>query len=350
MSAAVPEPTPQDAPFGAAARAVLAVLARYREASIALVALVLVAYFQARNPAFLTTAELSVVLRDAGEIALIAIGETLLMITGEIDLSAGSTFALAPVVMNLIAGSGQPLILGAFVGLLIGVAIGFVNGVITVRFRVPSLIATLGTLFFVSGLAVTLAHSQPVATLVQEPFNAIFGENLYSPTTPLWSFHTLTAFTPFLWAFAAACAVAVTLRWTTFGLHTIATGSNMTGAREIGVHVERTKIANFMIAGGLAALIGIINAVQYTSADPIAGGSGLTLQAIAAAVIGGTSLFGGSGTAIGTLLGAFVVAALNNGLVLIGAQATQSDIYLGAAIVAAMILNVWTGTFRMRAR
>jgi simple sugar transport system permease protein len=341
---------PRQSSVGAGVADALTALARYREASIALVALLLVTYFQARNPAFLTTAELSVVLRDAGEIALIAVGETLLMITGEIDLSAGSTFALAAVVMNMIAQSGRSLWLGALVGLLIGVGIGLVNGVITVRFRVPSLIATLGTLFFVSGVAVTLAHSQPIATPIQQPFNVIFGENRYSPTTPFWSLQTVTAFTPFLWALSAALATAGMLRWTTFGLHTVATGSNMTAAREIGVRVERTKIANFMIAGGLAALIGIINAVQYTSADPIAGGSALTLQAIAAAVVGGTSLFGGSGTTIGSLLGAFVVATLNNGLVLIGAQATQSDIYLGAGIVAAMILNVWAGTVRGRTR
>jgi len=350
MSEGVRGSAPRHALVGGGLGSALAAVARYREASIALVALILVTYFQARNPAFLTTAELSVVLRDAGEIALIAVGETLLMITGEIDLSAGSTFALAPVVMNLLARGGRPLWLGALVGLAIGVGVGFANGVITVRLRVPSLIATLGTLFFVSGLAVTLAHSQPVATPVQQPFNVIFGDNQYSPTTPFWSWRTVTAFTPFLWALAAALITAGVLRWTTFGLHTVATGSNITAAREIGVRVERTKIANFMLAGGLAALIGIINAVQYASADPIAGGSALTLQAIAAAVVGGTSLFGGSGTTVGSLIGAFVVATLNNGLVLIGAQATQSDIYLGAGIVAAMILNVWAGTVRGRAR
>src|SRR5258706_8556084 len=110
------------------------------------------------------------------------------------------------------------------------------------------------------------------------------------------------------------------------------------------------KIYNFMIAGGCAACAGILNTAQFASADPQAGSPFLTLQAIAAAVIGGTSLMGGSGTVVGALIGAFVVASLNNGLVMVGAQATVSDVYLGAAIVAAMILNVQIGRLRLRRR
>jgi len=140
------------------------------------------------------------------------------------------------------------------------------------------------------------------------------------------------------------------LKRTTFGLHTIATGSNIVGAREIGVRTDRIKIYNFMIAGGCAAFAGVINVAQFSSADPLAGSPFLTLQAIAAAVIGGTSLLGGSGTAIGALIGAFVVATLNNGLVMVGAQATVSDIYLGIGIVAAMILNVQVNRLRTRRR
>ena len=164
------------------------------------------------------------------------------------------------------------------------------------------------------------------------------------------SWHGVTAFTPFLWAVLVVLALALVLNRTTFGLHTIATGSNIIGAREIGVRTDRMKIYNFMIAGGCAAFAGIINTAQFTSADPQAGSPFLTLQAIAAAVIGGTSLLGGSGTVIGALIGAFVVASLNNGLVMIGAQATVSDIYLGAAIIAAMILSIQVDRLRTRRR
>jgi simple sugar transport system permease protein len=330
---------------------VLVVLSRYREASIAVVAIVLVIYFQLGNPAFLSSQELSVVLRDTGRFGLIAVGEVMLMITGEIDLSVGSTFSLAPYVMVLMTISwGVPLAVSAVAGTLLGVLIGVVNGIVTVKFRVPSLITTVGTFFLLQGVVVSVYNSQPIVAPVQEPFNEIFGENLYSPTDSIWSWHGLTAFTPFLWTVLVVAAMALVLNRTTFGLHTIATGSNIVGAKEIGVRTDRIKVYNFMIAGGFAAADGIINTAQFASADPLAGGPFLTLQAIAAAVIGGTSLLGGSGTAIGALIGAFVVATLNNGLVMMGAQATVSDIYLGAAILLAMVLNVQVDRMRARRR
>jgi simple sugar transport system permease protein len=329
----------------------LVLLSRYREASIAVVALVLVVYFQLGNGAFLSSQELSVVLRDTGRFGMIAVGEVMLMITGEIDLSVGSTFSLAPYVMVLLSISfGVPLVISAAAGILLGVLIGVVNGIITVRFRVPSLITTVGTFFLLQGVVVSIYNSQPIVAPVQEPFNEIFGENLFSPADSVWSWHGLTAFTPFLWTVLVVLVMQVVLNRTTFGLHTIATGSNIVGAREIGVRTDRIKVYNFMIAGGLAAFAGIVNTTQFASADPLAGGPFLTLQAIAAAVIGGTSLLGGSGTVIGALLGAFVVATLNNGLVMMGAQATVSDIYLGAAIVLAMILNVQVDRMRARRR
>ena len=326
----------------------LVILSRYKEASIAVVALVLAIYFQVgSNGEFLSSQELSVVLRDTGRFGLIAVAQVMLMITGEIDLSVGSTFSLAPYVMVLMSiGWGVPLAVSAVAGVLLGL----VNGIITVKFRVPSLITTVGTFFLLQGVVVSIYNSQPIVAPVQEPFNEIFGENLYSPTDSLWSWHGLTAFTPFLWTLLVVAAMALVLNRTTFGLHTIATGSNIVGAREIGVRTDRIKVYNFMIAGAFAAAAGVVNTVQFASADPLAGGPFLTLQAIAAAVIGGTSLLGGPGTAIGSLLGAFVVATLNNGLVMIGAQATVSDIYLGTAIVLAMILNVQVDRMRARRR
>jgi len=331
----------------------LVILSRYREASIAVVAVVLVIYFQVGSGGeFLSAQFLGVVLRDTGRLGLIAVAEVMLMITGEIDLSVSGTFSLAPYVMALMSIAwGVPLAVGAVAGVLLGVLIGLVNGIITVRFRVPSLITTVGTLFFLQGIVVSIYNSQPIVTPVQEPFNEIFGESLYDPRADsLWSWHSLTAFTPVLWTALVVAAMALVLNRTTFGLHTIATGSNIVGAKEIGVRTDRIKVYNFMIAGGCAAAAGIINTAQFASADPAAGSPFLTLQAIASAVIGGTSLLGGSGTAVGSLIGAFVVATLNNGLVMIGAQATVSDIYLGAAIIAAMILNVQVDRLRARRR
>ena len=331
---------------------VLVLLSRYREASIAVVAVILVIYFQfGSGGQFLTSQFLSVVLRDTARLGLIAVAEVTLMITGEIDLSVSSTFSLAPYVMVLMAnGWGLPLPVCAALSLAIGVLIGVLNGVVTVAFRVPSLITTVGTLFLFQGVVVWINDSQPIIAPVQEPFSEIFGLSLYGPNDALMSWHALTAFTPFLWTVLFVGIIALVLSRTTFGLHTIATGSNIIGAREIGVRTDRIKVYNFMIAGGFAAFAGIVNTIQFSSADPQAGSPFLTLQAIAAAVIGGTSLLGGSGTAIGSLIGAFVVATLNNGLVMVGAQATVSDIYLGAAILVAMILNIQVNRLRTRRR
>ncbi|TGQ11447.1 ABC transporter permease [Mesorhizobium sp. M2E.F.Ca.ET.166.01.1.1] len=330
----------------------LILLSRYREASIAVVAIVLVIYFQlGSDGGFLSPSFMSVVLRDTGRLGLIAAAEVMLMITGEIDLSLSAIFSIAPYVMALLSVTyGVPLAVGAVIGVLIGILVGAINGIITVRFKVPSLITTVGTLFFLQGIVVSIYNSQPIVAPVEQPFNAIFGQSLYQPTDALLSWHGVTAFTPFLWAVLVVLVLALVLNRTTFGLHTIATGSNIIGAREIGVRTDRMKTYNFMIAGGCAAFAGIINTAQFTSADPQAGSPFLTLQAIAAAVIGGTSLLGGSGTVIGALIGAFVVASLNNGLVMIGAQATVSDIYLGAAIIAAMILSIQVDRLRTRRR
>ncbi|MBZ9698506.1 ABC transporter permease [Mesorhizobium sp. CO1-1-9] len=330
----------------------LILLSRYREASIAVVAIVLVIYFQfGSDGGFLSPQFMSVVLRDTGRLGLIAAAEVMLMITGEIDLSLSAIFSIAPYVMALLSVTyGVPLAVGALIGVLIGILVGAINGIITVRFKVPSLITSVGMLFFLQGIVVSIYNSQPIVAPVEQPFNAIFGQSLYQPSDGLLSLHGVTAFTPFLWAVVLVLVLALVLNRTTFGLHTIATGSNIIGAREIGVRTDRMKIYNFMIAGGFAAFAGIINTAQFTSADPQAGSPFLTLQAIAAAVIGGTSLLGGSGTVIGALIGAFVVASLNNGLVMIGAQATVSDIYLGAAIIAAMILSIQVDRLRTRRR
>jgi simple sugar transport system permease protein len=327
----------------------LVFIARYREASIAAVAALLVAYIQINNSVFLSSPLMSVVLRDTARIGMIAMGTVLVMITGEIDLSVGAIFAMAPYLMiRMSTDWGWSLWLSAPVAILLGVVVGFVNGFITVKLRIPSLITTLGMFFLLTGFTVSFAHSQPILMPVQEPFNLVFGENRFGPLDPLFSWNGLTGFTPIIWTLAIMLILTLVLFRTVFGLHVVSTGSNLLAAREIGVRTDRIKIAAFMILGGLASLTGLITAAVTGSAAPDAGGSNLTLLAIAAAVIGGTALTGGSGTIIGALIGAFVIACLNNGLVLLGAQATESNIYLGAAILAAMILNVRVDAVRVR--
>lgn len=324
-------------------------VARYREASIAAVAILLVIYIQFNNSVFLSSPLMSVVLRDTARIGMIAVGLVVVMITAEIDLSVGAIYALAPYLMIRMSQDWDvSLWMTAPIAILIGIGVGFFNGFITTKLRIPSLITTLGTFFLLTGFTVSYANSQPIRMPVKQPFNYIFGQNLYGPRDSLFSWDGLTGFTPFIWTLIVTLVLTLVLARTVFGLHIISTGSNLLAAREIGVRTDRIKISAFMISGALAALTGVITATVVGSAAPDTGGSTLTLLAIAAAVIGGTSLMGGSGTVIGALIGAFVISCLNNGLVLLGAQATESNIYLGLAIIAAMILNVQLDAVRVK--
>lgn len=314
---------------------------RQPELSIVVVAIVIAVVFQVINHAFLT-GEVPVLLSVTAQYGLIAIGEVMLMITGEIDLSAAKIYSTVPFIAYYLTQAGLPFWLAILLGLAGGALIGLVNGLITVRLGVSSLIATLGMLFFLDGVVLTVSHSQPVTTPVAEPINTFLGEGQGS------QIGGAATYAGFIWLLIGVVVLTLVLRRTRFGLHTISVGSNLLGAREIGIHTDRTKIINFMIIGVTAGLAGIIQVVSSGSIDPSAGDPILSLYAIAAAVIGGTSLFGGSGTIIGALIGAFVISSLNNGLPLIGAQATISFVIVGLAIVGAMVLNIRLGTLRGR--
>ena len=304
---------------------------RYPETGITLVAILIALIFEILNGAFLTS-EVPVLLGSTAQYGMLAVGEAMLMITGEIDLSAAKIYSTAPFIAYFFSHLGVPFALAIPLALVGAGLIGLLNGFITVRLGVPSLIATLGMLFLLNGATLTLTHSQPVHT-PDSFLNIALGAGQQSASG-------IGAYASFGWLIAIVFAFTVVLRRTRFGLHTISVGSNLLAAREIGIRTEKTKILNFVIMGVLAGFAGIIEACASGSIDPSAGDNTLTLYAIAAAVIGGTSLFGGSGTVLGALIGAFVVSSLNNGLPLVGAQAGFADVPLGVAIVVAMVLNI----------
>jgi simple sugar transport system permease protein len=338
--AAEAPPSPQPA-TRRAVTGVFGTLLRFPESSIAVVAIVIAVVFQLKNAGFLTSL-VPVLLSSTALYGLIAIGEAMLMITGEIDLSAAKVYSTTPFIAYYLTQIHIPYGLAIVLALAGAALIGMINGIITVRFGVPSLIATLGMLFLLNGLTLTVSRSQPVVTPQVEPLNTLLGEGQQQPIGGP------ATYAGFIWLMIFMVALTVVLRRTRFGMHTISVGSNLLAAREIGIRTQRVKIANFMIMGVLAGLNGIIESVASGSTDPSAGDNVLTLYGIAAAVIGGTSLFGGSGTLVGAVIGSFVIASLLNGLPLIGAQATESDIIVGIAIVIAIILNIWLNTWRER--
>ncbi|HEY8286485.1 MAG TPA: ABC transporter permease [Chloroflexota bacterium] len=320
------------------------ILLRLPEVSIAVVAIVVSLIFEVLNQNYFNGLQ-SVLASSTALYGLVAIGEAMLMITGEIDLSAAKVYSTTPfIVYYLTTGANLPYGLAIVLALVCAALIGMVNGMITVLFGVPSLIATLGMLFFLDGVTLSVSHSEPVITPLAEPFNTFLGRGQQQPIGGP------SEYAAFIWLCLFVVILTIVLKRTRFGTYTISVGSNLLAAREIGIRTNRVKIANFMIMGFLAGFNGISGSIISGSTDPSAGDNTLTLYGIAAAVIGGTSLFGGSGTVVGAMIGAYVIAALLAGLPLIGAQATESNIILGIAIVAAILLNILVNKLRNQRR
>ena len=301
------------------------ILLRRREASIMVVAIILVVYFQASNQNFLTQANIRTLSQFAAATAIIAAGEVMLLICGEIDLSAGMVFAFAPFIMFFSYQAGLPIWVAIIFGLLASAAVGLFNGLVTVLLKVPSFITTLGTLFLLEGISLTISNGFPVLAPAVGAFNQVFGNSPWSEI---------------IWAIAIVIVMQIVLSFTKWGLHTVATGSNLLGASETGVNVNRVKIGNFMLCSVFGGFAGILEGFRITSIDPLAGGTNIMFFAVAGAVIGGTSLMGGLGTIVGAFLGVLVLSILQDGFTLLGVSAFTFDIILGAAILIAMILNV----------
>jgi simple sugar transport system permease protein len=314
---------------------------RRREASILIVAGGLIAFFWIKRPdAFGTTLNWQNVTETVAPYAIVAAGEVMLLICGEIDLSVGNTFALTPALVWVVSGPDQhhlPIEVGVLVALAAAGLVGLVNGVVTTYFRLPSFIATLGMLFLLHGIILEITHSSQQFMPGGNTFRNIFG----TQTT-----HPLYFNVEFFWALGLMLAVQFVLSWTRWGLHTISTGGNLIGAAEAGVNVRGIKVGNFILANTLAGFAGIIDSTRVTTIDPNGGGSDLMFLAVAGAVIGGTSLFGGVGTAVGSFVGVGVLIILQVGLNIIGQPPWEFYFITGIAIVAAMAANVQIARLR----
>ena len=274
-------------------------------------------------------------------IAIIAIGEVLLLICGEIDLSVGFIYTLAPFwTYFAVVDYHVPALLAVIIGLASGVVVGWVNGFITVTLRVPSFITTIGTGFVLLGVALVVSHGEPFEI---PPISNSVGKYLGVPGNP-WQW------APVIWAVLLVAIFHVVLTRTRWGLYTISAGSNLLGAREAGINVGRIKYGNFMITGFMGALVGLQTAFYTNNVDPSAGGYTPMFYAVIAAVIGGTAMLGGSGTILGAFLGAIVLATLQDGFDIIGVNADWLGIIFGGAILVAMIANVQLARLRQAGR
>jgi simple sugar transport system permease protein len=319
------------------ASAFLQIVIQQREITVFVIAIALGVYFRAAAPDFLTKPNLVTLSQTAAPWAIIGIGEVLLLVCGEMDLSVGFILGFSPFFMHyMIDFWGVPALLAIVLSLGMGVAVGAANGVITVFLGVPSFITTLGTGFILQGIMLTTSHAYP-ATI---------------PASAQGIGHWLGtyAWAEITWAIVLVAVFHIVLTRMRWGLHTISVGGNILGASEAGISIAKIKIGNFMITGFMGALVGMQEAFRTNSIDPSNGSYTPMFYAIAGAVIGGTALAGGSGTIIGAFLGAILLAELFNGFNLLGISANPQPIILGSAILIAMIANVQLARLRRAGR
>ena len=314
-----------------ALRDVGALLTRQREATVFVVDVLLIVYFgfisTVGRQAFFTHTNLITVTQLAAPIIILALGEVMLLICGEIDLSVGFIYQLSPFIMYfLITNYHVPGLLAILIALLSGPVIGWFNGFLTVALGLPSFIATLGTGFIINGIVLTTSGAQQ--------------QNIPPQVQSIGHWIGQYAWAEITFAVILTAIFHVLLTRTRWGLHTVATGGNQLGAREAGVSVARIKYGNFMLTGFLGSLVGLQIAFQISIIDPTSGGYIPMFYAVAAAVIGGTAMLGGSGTIIGAFLGGILLAVLTNGFSVIGISAYPLPIIFGSAILLAMIANV----------
>ena len=264
--------------------------------------------------------------RLMAEVGLVALAMTFVIVSAGIDLSVGSILGLVAILLGVFWQKlGLPLPVAMGLGVVVGGVAGLVNGIIITRFRVPPLIATLATLALYRGLAEGISQARSVRGYPEWFFVLGQGEVLGVPTQ--------------LWIFLA-CAViaAIVLGMSTFGRATYVTGANAVAARFSGIPVDRTILLIYMASGlisGLAAII-FVSRVSTTRSDM---GTGLELDVITAVVLGGTSIFGGRGTIIGTLLGLILMQALKNGLALAGVKGDGTIVVIGLILIATIIIS-----------
>jgi ribose/xylose/arabinose/galactoside ABC-type transport system permease subunit len=302
-----------------------------------LILLALVIGFSIAADNFLTVDNLRNILRQYSVPAILAVGQTLVIVSAGIDLSVASTAALSGSVMGVMyAHEGYPEPVALLMGLAAGFAVGAINGFVITKWRVPDFIATLGAFTAVRGVALLVTDGLPVPdyTKAQE------GRTVPETVTTLGADSVFGV--PLIAIVAGVCALIgwFILSRTTLGRSAYAIGGNREAARVSGIRVERVKWSIYVFSGLMAAIAGFMLTGRQGSANALMG-EGMELQSIAAVVVGGTNLFGGEGTIGGTIIGVLIIGVLNNGLNILGVADFWQRVVNGTIIVAVVALDQW---------
>lgn len=272
---------------------------------------------------FVTADNFLNIVRQTAMISLMGLAMTFVISTGEIDLSVGSITALSSLTAALALQSGLGLIGGVVVGLATGLLVGLVNGLLVTKVAIPSFLVTLGTMGIVKGLAMWITDTAPVP-IVNSTFNFLFGSGNVGPIPIL-----------LIWTLVFTIIAHILLRKTSFGRQTLATGGNESAARFSGVNTLKIKLLVFLGSGLMAGLAGLLYAGRM-HAGRFTFGEGDELSVIAAVILGGTSLFGGVGTVIGTVIGSLMIGTINNGLIIMGLDVSEQMMIKGTIIILAV--------------
>jgi rhamnose transport system permease protein len=302
---------------------------RIREFGIIAVLALLVIITTAIQSRFLSTQELQFILQDTAVYALLAIGETMVVLTRNVDLSVGSVLGLSAFLSSDLFGThpGTPIVVVFLAGLGIGVACGVANGLLTTIGRVPSLVVTLATLYIIRGIDILIVGGgQVVASSLPDSF-------LNIPQATIAGIPDLA-----LVVGVAVALVAYYLRSFRSGRDIYAIGSNPDAARLTGIPVARRVFAAFVVSGALAGIAGVLWAAQYGTIDSTAG-TGYELQVVAAVVVGGVAIFGGSGSVVGAALGALLLNTINSALYVLGISSYWDGAIAGSLLLAAIALD-----------
>ena len=264
-------------------------------------------------------------LRSACGIFIIAIPTTMVLISAGLDLSVGSVVALAGICTGNLVVMGYPALFCIFVGLLVGMAIGGLNGFLIVVAKMPPLIVTLGMMFSISGLVIGITNGAPVYPFTEE--FKIIGQG-HIGVVPLSVIITM----------GLAVVAHISLTKTRYGRSIFAIGGNEEVSRLSGISISKIKMSVYMLSGMAAALSGIFLASRLNSAQPSAG-SGYEMQVIASVIIGGTSMFGGSGSILGSFIGCFLMTVITTGMVLARVSAYWQDFIMGIIIILAVFMD-----------
>jgi erythritol transport system permease protein len=314
---------------------------------------ILASVFSVLSPNFLTMGNLVIMSKHVAINAILALGMTFVILTGGIDLSVGAVVGLSGMIAGGLIYEGLVLnVFGATVyfavpavialTLLLGVLVGLVNGVLITRFKVAPFIATLGTMYVARGFALLRSNGKTFPNLVGDPAHGNTG-------FPILGSGTFLGIPFLIWIMIVLGLVsAYTARKTPLGRHVYAVGGNENAARLSGVRVPRVKLAVYMFSGFTAAVVGLVVSSQLVASHPATGES-FEMNAIAAAVLGGTSLAGGRGGIGGSIVGAFVIGVLEDGLVMLGVSSFWQIVIKGLVIITAVVADQLQGELQRKA-